>query len=317
MITKSNDQIYLAAGGVLLLSTCAWAFFQQSTISSFREAVTAPVLGTVYEAQPLTITPPESKNWTSPRSQSAGSDWLFDVFTPPKIYYNVETKRFTVTVPVYTPEISDTPEVVAPQPSFGIELVKAEQPLFRLQLVGYVGEGANARGSFLNTATGEVIFGSSGKKLPKLNLEIVRFSAERVRTKVEGGTEIIETVATATVRDTVTGDEVSLDVKTRRPEGPPMATFKTAEGNVLSAKAGDILTIDGATYSVDSIQVDPAQAVVTKSDPANTAPETQTLIIPPPPAPPSLGESSLEGSPAEGAAIPAPADALPGAFPGF
>jgi hypothetical protein len=35
-------------------------------------------------------------------------------------------------------------------------LIDLHKPLFRLQLVGYVGEGANARGNFLNVQTGAV-----------------------------------------------------------------------------------------------------------------------------------------------------------------
>jgi hypothetical protein len=292
MITKTHDHIYLAAGGVALLGTCIWAFLQQSDISSFKEPVYVPSSGSIYEPQPLNLVAPESRTWGAPKSQTAGADWLFDVFTPPKIYYNVNSKVFTVTIPeiIRDPVEGSTP-VESVRETFGLQLVKVEQPLFRLQLIGHVGEGPGARGTFMNVATGDLIFGATGKKFTDLNLEVVRFSAERVRTQVEGGTEIIETVAKALVRDTVTGEEIPLDSQVRRPEGPLRAVFRTDAGLEVAGSSGEVISVGDNTFGLQGIEQIPPSVVVTKSGGNMAAPVTETLTIPPPAPPPS--EDSL------------------------
>lgn len=313
MSAKTNDNLFLAAGALALAGSCVWAFLQQSDIASFSESVAAPASGPAFEPSPLTLTTPASRQWESPVPQSAGSSWLFDVFTPPVIYYNTDTKQFTVTVPeIKRPDDSGEQVVQVPAvPAFGLQLVKVTQPLFRLQLVGYVGEGANARGNFQNELTGDIIFGTTGKKLPELNLEIVHFSAERVRTPVADGTVIVETVVKATVKDTVTGEEIPLDAKVRRPEGPMVVTFKRADGSEVTAKSGDVLTSGSHTFTVGALTLDPPSAVVTKAGGDLTQPLTETLLIPAPV--PAVTESPS----AEGVIPPDGPAAMPEGFPGF
>ena len=61
----------------------------------------------------------KAETWVSPSAQSKGRDWVYDAFTPPEIFYNARSKRFTVKPPLSGSE--DTPE--AP---FGLELVAAQ-----------------------------------------------------------------------------------------------------------------------------------------------------------------------------------------------
>lgn len=319
MSAKTNDTLFLSAGGVLLAGTCLWAFLQQSDITAFSEAVVPPLGGSPYEAAEITLGTLETKTWTAPAPQAAGKDWLFEVFTPPIIYYNQTTKRFTVEQPVYVRE--DPKDPSDPQPPkvehYGIELVKVTQPLFRLQLVGYVGEGPNARGNFENQLNGDIIFGAAGKKIPALNLEVVSFVAERRRTKVQGGTEIVETICNAVVRDTVTGVETKLDHKIRTPEGPLEVTFKDElDGGLLTAKSGDTLVVGAHTFVVGELQTTPPSAVVTKSGGDLAAPETTTLLVPPPPPPPP--PPGMEGMNGEGFPPPPEGQApTNGGFQGF
>ena len=315
MSAKTNDTLYLAVGGLAILGTGVWAFLQQSDIKAFRSPANAPASGSAYEATAITITSPESRKWADAQSQTAGEKWIYDVFTPPEIYYNTRTKQFTVVPPVIEPTaVTNTgdPVPVLP-PSFGLELVKVEQPLFRLQLEGWVGEGPSARGNFLNVQTGTAVFGTTGKKLPDLNLEIVRFSAERRVTEIPGGTRIVETVATAVVRDTVTGVETPLDAKVRTPEGPLSVTFKLADGTERSAKSGESISAGDHTFKVGELTLDPPSAVVIKEGKDLAVPETKTLVIPPPPPPAPVVDPNAPPS----EAMDAPQPGTPGAFPGF
>lgn len=306
MSAKTNDTIYLAIGGFAILGAGVWAFVQQSDITALREAPSAPSSGAAYEPAAIAVSSPASETWEPAPAQSAGEKWIYDVFTPPKIYYNTETKQFTVVPPVSTPTGTTTPEVVVPQ-TFGLQLVKVEQPLFRLQLVGYVGEGDQARGNFLNVQTGAVVFGTSGKKLPDLNLEIVRFTAQRRVVEQPGGTTLVFTEATALVRDTKTGVETTLNTKARTPEGPIQATFKLDDGTERTVTSGATLTIGDHRYKIGEITLSPPTAVVSKEGGQLPAPETQTLVVPPP-APPA---------PEVAPDAPSPDVMPPGAFPGF
>lgn len=317
MSAKTNDTIYLAIGGLAIVGAGVWAFVQQSAISDLRTPPAPPSSGAVYEPSAIKIVTPETRSWENAPSQKAGDKWIYDVFTPPKIYYNTQTKQFTVVPPPPPPDPNQTIVVPpVPETGFGLDLVKVEQPLFRLQLVGYVGEGAQARGNFLNVQTGAVVFGATGKKIPELNLEIVSFSAERKVVPQPGGTTLRYVEVSAVVRDTVTGVEIKLDPKSRVPEGPLVVTFKTPDGSERTAKSGDSFTIGETTYKVGDLVLEPPSAVVTREGGPLPAPETKTLVVPPP-APPALPVDPNAPPPEPGMAPSTPPQPGPGAFPGF
>lgn len=305
MSAKTNDTLFLAIGGIAILGAGVWAFVQQSSISELSTPPIAPSSGAVYEPSAIKIVTPESRSWAPAPSQKAGEKWIYDVFTPPEIFYDIHTKQFTVVPPRRGGPV-DPPPPPPPPPSFGLELVRVEQPLFRLQLVGTVGEGAQARGNFLNVQTGAVVFGTTGKKLPDLKLEIVRFSVERKVVPQPGGTTLRYVEVTAVVRDTQTGVETVLDPKGRVPDGPPVAVFRTPDGSELTAKSGDKLSVGDNGYTVGDLVVEPPSAVVTREGPSLPAPETKTLVIPPP-APP---QPDPNAPPAEGGANPAEVPAV-------
>lgn len=285
MSDKTNDTVWIAVGGAALLGAIAWAVLQQSTISSLKQPVYGPESGAGYEASPVEITTPETRAWAEAPSQTAGDKWLYDVFTPPKIYYNTQTRQFTVVPPelVSAPIITDTvtDSVVPVGGAFGAELVSVSQPLFRLQLTGFVGEGPTARGTFENQVTKRVQLGAAGKTFDDLNLVVTEFVVERKRVESEGGTPLIKTVARAVVRDTVTGATTELTAAERTPGGNAEALLKFSDGRTRALQAGASVTIDGMTYTLDRLGLNPPMAVVTKTE-AELPADTQTLLIPPP-----------------------------------
>jgi hypothetical protein len=66
--------------------------------------------------------------WITPEPDSPGDKWLFDVFTPPRIYVNPETGEFEPTPYQFSKQAS--------APVFSV--VAVDRPLFRYQLSGYV-----------------------------------------------------------------------------------------------------------------------------------------------------------------------------------
>lgn len=304
MSANTKDTLFLAVGGVAFLAAGAWAFLQQIGQTDF----VPPTSGRAYEPSRLSIEPPVSLQWAPAPSQSAGENWRFEVFTPPKIYYNEETKQFTVIPPVYNKDTTPPPpppkEV---KPEFGVKLAKVEQPLFRLQLVGAVDFGPNARGTFENQLTGDIIVATKGRRLEALNLEITEFVALRRRSAVQGGSDVVEDIIYAVVKDTKTGMETRLNAGTRLPDGVLRATLTTTEGGERVVKTGDTISEGDATFEILEMTLQPPSVKVKRTKVA--APEGEEPVV---------EQLVIESAPAPAApATPAEPIFGDGVFPGF
>lgn len=259
---------------------------QRAQLAALRETPVANVIPAHYKSVGFDVQPPATSVWKEPGPQSGGAEWIYDVFTPPEIYYNATTKQFTVTPPNEKP-------VVHVEPPFGVRLVQVNEDVFRLQLVGYVGNGETALGTFQNMVTGETLLANAvtnsdtnaGKSLAKLGLTIRGFKVERRVIHMANSMPIYETVATAVVMDEKTGEEVTLTNKKRSIKGPPIATFAALDGQTFEKKAGGAFKVGSVTYSVGAISVQPASAVVTKTSPDLKSPIIQTLTPEASPAP--------------------------------
>jgi len=67
---------------------------------------------------PVAVEAPTVKRttWDSPAPLARGRDWIYDVFTPPEIFYSSRTRQFAVSAPS---NVADD----APEAPFGLELV--------------------------------------------------------------------------------------------------------------------------------------------------------------------------------------------------
>ena len=289
MSAKTKDTLFLAIGGAAFIGTSVLAYLQQNKIERLEKPFDVPSKGEVFSPTAFKITPPESLQWADAPKQTAGENWRFEVFTPPQIFYNQETKQFTVIPPV---RAEKKPAVVVEEvkPTFGLDLVKVEQPLFRLQLVGALGEGPSARGTFENQLTKEIIIGAKGKRIDALNLEIVSFVSQRKRIKVKDGSDLIEDIVIATVKDTVTNLETQLDAKIRKTEGPITAAVKTRLGEEKILRVGDKITEDNASFELLELTLIPQSAKIKKVDLKTKLEEVSTL---------NFGATSSSTAPAE------------------
>lgn len=289
MSAKTQDTLFLAIGGAAFIGTSVLAFLQQNKIERLEKPFDIPTKGEVFTPTALKITPPEFLQWADAPKQTAGENWRFEVFTPPQIFYNQETKQFTVIPPARAEKKDPGPEE-KPKPTFGLDLLKVEQPLFRLQLVGALGEGPSARGTFENQRTKEIIIGAKGKRIDALNLEIVSFVAQRKRIQVKDGSYLIEDIVTATVKDTVTNLETQLDAKVRKTDGPITAEIKTRLGEEKILRVGDKITEDNASFELLEINLNPQSAKIKKTDLKTKQEEVTTL---------NFGATSSSTAPAE------------------
>ena len=68
--------------------------------------------------------------WVAPSAQSAGDGWIYEVFTPPVVFYDRQAASFSVT-PAGAARGDDR--------EFALELISVRRELFRVQLSGYAG----------------------------------------------------------------------------------------------------------------------------------------------------------------------------------
>ena len=297
MAAKSQDKIFFGAALFLLLASAGWMALQSTKLSKLRAASEVNRTASAYVPAGIDAPSVSTKTWPSPPAQSSGAEWVYDVFTPPEIYYNEATKKFSVTPP-------KPPEPLKPdtQAVFGVELVQIKPDAFRLQLVGYIGSEGDYRGTFENALSGETVIGRAGKTFPDLGLTIKSFEVKRNRIESKESMPIYETEATAVVVDTKTGDEVTLSNKRRRIKGEPFAVFKIdGSDEPVQRRAGETFQVGTATYTVVNVTLEPPSVEVRKESPDMKQAITKTLTpfipVAPLPASPAAPQQTAPSTP--------------------
>ncbi len=294
MAATSQDKIFFGAAVLLLLASAGWMGLQSSKLARLSASFEGNHPSAAYVPAGIDAPAVSTKTWPLAGGQSTGAEWVYDVFTPPEIYYNGNTKQFSVKRPG-TPEV----DPVAQLP-FGVELLQIKPDVFRLQLVGYVGSEGDYRGTFENTVSGETIIGRAGKTVPSLGLMIKSFNVKRIRIESKESMTTYVTEATALVVDTKTGDEVMLTNKQRHVNGEPFAIFKIdGSEEPVQRRVGESFRVGSATYTVLKLKAEPPAVDVRKEASDLKQPITKTLTpftpvspLPAPsaPVPPSSGQ---------------------------
>jgi hypothetical protein len=237
--------------------------------------------GSAYE--PAFAAPPASRHetWDAPAAQPRGREWVYEVFTPPEIFYHAAARRFTVTPPAGA-------EDGALAEPFGLELVAVKPEPFRLQLIGYVGGEGNWRGTFENALTGEVFLAGAGRRVPELALTILSLEVGAQPVALPDSMTTRQRVATAVVRDERTGREVRLTHRERRLAETMSALVAPAgESPTREVRAGETVPLGAALFRIDRIQLSPPSIDVTKQSPQLAQPEHRTLV----PREPDVGDA--------------------------
>jgi hypothetical protein len=271
---RRSERICAAAASLLALGSAAW--FGLRWVRDGAQAKPAPVAlaGDYAAAAAAKPTPPTVVNWPAPQAQARGPGWVYDVFTPPEIFYDADTQRFRVAP-------RESPATVAPaQTGFGLEVLSVAPDLFPLQLLGYVGRPGEILGTFENTATSETLLLRTGDRVPDLGLTIESVTVERETVKLPESMAVQERQVNAVVRDDRTGRRTALNQSRT-------ACTETAHAQVIVdaaaasprlVHAGDVID-DGAThYKIEKIRLAPPGVDVTKEVSGHDGIERQTLV---------------------------------------
>lgn len=235
-------------------------------------ALSTPALsGGAYQAGSLTLPDAAtSAKWSAPKAQARGPEWVYDVFTPPEIFYDPDKQTFSVKSQL--PPAVEKP-VVAPDSEPTLLAVRRAD--FPLQLLGYLGEGKDALGLFENRISSETLLLRAGDRVADLGLTIAEFRVERVAIEIPDSMTVYEPQAMAVARD-VNGGNVVLRQGLVTPGEGLIARIETSAGT-LDLAEGDEFAHGATKYKIQKIRLAPASVDVTKDSPSTSAGETITL----------------------------------------
>lgn len=263
------ERAALAASLAGVLAGGVWAWRQQPALAALRRAPAPMALtGTAY-VRVAWPAPTAAPSWTKPRAQSPGAGWVYEVFTPPVIYYHAVARSFAVTPPEGIRETSL---------AFGLELLDVKRELYRLQLVGYVGDGHDCMAAFTSPESPETFLARTGQRFGELGLTLAKLEVRRVHVGDDSALTAYDLAAFATLRDERSGADVTLDSRARRFTDTPLAVLRLRAGAApREMREGDAIEDDAVTYRIERIQLDPPEVIVAKRVAGLPYPETRVL----------------------------------------
>jgi hypothetical protein len=269
--TKPIDSILLGASGLMFVVLGSWALLGGTGEAAPPQLPERSDAGS-YRPASLKSIETNTDVWTAPLASEGG--WLFDVFTPPVIYYDVANHVFSV-----TPPDIETGEARGPQGAFGLELVEVKRTPYRIQLVGYVGSEGDYIATFEDVENGDTFLSRPGGTANAQGVTLLTFTVEKVRDDSVGGTVVQDTRATATIRDLRQNREVTLVHKVRLMDDAPVAVLRVTGEPARNAagRQGDTIAAGSATYIIGMVTYDPPTAEVTRLAAADRATEVRRL----------------------------------------
>lgn len=266
------EKLLLAAALGAVAAGCAWSWRRQPDVRRVRSEPEQAILAgaAIVPAAPAPL--PAKAAWERPPAQSQGGGWLYEVFTPPVIYYHAAARSFAVTPPHYAPEATDT--------VFGLELLAVRLAPYRLQLAGYFGTPGDYLAAFVSTEVPQTLLAREGRRFEGLGLTLKRFDVRKVAVETDApGPVSYDIAALAVLLDEQTGAEVVLDSRATKLTDTPLAVFQApdGQGRPRELHEGDTFSEADATYRIERIQFDPPEVVVARTAPGLPVPETRIL----------------------------------------
>ncbi len=267
------DKIILTVGVLALAGSGAY-YATAMKVEAGGAQAQSPV-GADFASLEAKQTTAEFSDWSDPEAQDPEGRELYDVFTPPKIWWNAEEEVF-----IFEPPGDPLPA----RPSFGLALLEVSQELYRIQLEAYFesldGKDENASIQLYDEKTDTSFRGKVGAKFPEHNAEIVDFKVEKV-INPESGT--IRRVPKVTILDSESGEQITLTTEERL-YIPNSYTLNLETRNPYPSQrfswetVGETKSVADVTFKLLEFDFDNQTAKVEKTFTDDTyTPETKTL----------------------------------------
>lgn len=276
------DKVLLLLAAVIAAAGGAYYFMNADDARVGVSSVAAS--GADFEKIEFTAEPPRTPQWTDPAEQSTG--WVFDVFTPPKIYIDPETNAF-IRIP---------PRAPADAEPFGVYLARIERELYRFQFQGYAEvDPSNPATSIIyifDTVNNQQINARAGREYPEAGFAIRSFTVERIED--EG---IITREAVVTLFD----KEMDREIEMRQNEviftGETRFHFASREHpdfSFVATRVGETFESPAGSFRITNINL--ANESVTVEKAATEDFEAQIQVLTPRPATTTPSPSAPTGT---------------------
>ncbi len=200
---KFYDKLLLALAVLALLGGVSVYFLKAG--GAVAPGSRGPVQIADNPYQPVPIPDPETTaaTWPEPEPQSSGQNWVYDVFTPPKIYLDAEGN--------FSAEPPADPTITVP---FGIYLAELQREPYRIQMQGYSGDREKPEEAvlfFFDEERQLRFFIREGEVNEESEVEVLDFRIDR-DVDEDGNVSV---TAVATVLDKRTSEELELNDEER------------------------------------------------------------------------------------------------------
>ncbi|MDX2108839.1 MAG: hypothetical protein SFY80_01225 [Verrucomicrobiota bacterium] len=258
----------LAIGSIVLATVAALRMPQAGFIqtpSSADTGLNLPVL------PPVPAVLVQETLWPAPPAQPAGPGWVFEVFTPPIIYFDQAKADFVV-----TPPTSENLRMVP----FDVEVIAIERELYRLQYCGHAGADGNYSVQIRNEENGRWYSGKIGAHIPEAAFRILDFNAyqhlitpndAKQAPRMESGIRLL-------IRDERNGSDVELSAKPHYTDRW-YACLRTHTGTISKLHEGDSTTVDVATYTLVALTPTSRTATLSMLTPGMSQPAEKTFTL--------------------------------------
>ena len=270
---KMWDRIFLAAAFAGLLLASAWTGWCRWAGGAASRGERATVSGDTYHPGEVPVGETKMSAWEIPPASHGRSEWACDLFTPPEISYDPQTRQFVI--------VPHRLENSVPVETFGLQLTEVGRAPFRLQLVGFMGNESNPLGLFENQETTELIVARAGSRVHALEVAILTFEIKYEQRQSPERMSFREKIAMARVRDERTGEEVALTDRERGYAGPLIVTLVTdaSPADRHELRAGERLELDDVSYELEKAELVPPHAELIKRDADQAVLEKRILTV--------------------------------------
>lgn len=262
------EKILAILAGISVLFGTGWCFWRVSAVPSAppdRE-----LLGGRYEATAVPVGRPRV-TWEPPVAQSAGEEWIFEVFTPPTIHRDPGTGRIVAGIPGAKRKSVSEP---------GLKLVALHAAPYRIQLQGCFGLPGNEVATFVAMDTREVWCARPGERWAAQGLVLENLESGAGPADLSGGVTARARRPRAIVADEQTGRQVVLLAGESTLTDELLATIQTTSNSRgLHLREGESWSEGDVTYRIDRLSRDPAFAEISILQPARPSGGKQLLRL--------------------------------------
>lgn len=269
-MNKVYDKLLLALAVLALLAGVGLYVVKSGAVPPGKPTISLETTGDAYSITPVPASTDVAVTWPEAPEQSTG--WVYDVFTPPKIYIDANN-QWTI-IPI---------EGVTPPPPFGVYLAEftTEKP-YRIQIEGYVEEDLKDPTKVLillyDEELDQRIRTRVGREVTKSGFKVVDFNVERI----SDGAGNIQKVAKVTIQDLRMNEEITLKHGERlmlEAIDIVIASKEDSSVRVTLNQEGETFETPQGQYTLEQINLEELTVTVKKQGNEDRDAETKVLSV--------------------------------------